>query len=147
MPLKTHRDFFILDPFDNTWTGDIRYLLKVAENNTLRLHPDDSSKLKFHLDSKGNVAIGYGYDIYQNRATVISDLTSTANMELTEKEKTTIRNITKEQGYISSILSGLALPDEQAASNLLDLAINARLGSLDLLRRIAVGDNIYFYKY
>ena len=53
------------NPHTNYLTGsyqsDLLYLLKIAENNALRLNPTSVSALALGVDSVNRPVIGYGY--------------------------------------------------------------------------------------
>ncbi len=56
---------------NGSYQNDLRFLLKVAENNALRLHPNEPGNLQPHYDRTANppsIAIGYGYDLVKNRS-------------------------------------------------------------------------------
>lgn len=53
---------------NGNYQDELRFLLKVAENNTLRLNPTDAAALRIGTDSKNRPVIGYGYDLVANRS-------------------------------------------------------------------------------
>jgi hypothetical protein len=62
-----------LDSSNPTYVGERNFLLKVAENNPLRLN-STSANLSVHIDSMQRLVIGYGYDLFVNRANAPADL-------------------------------------------------------------------------
>ena len=121
MSLKAHHTNW----YHGSFNADLEYLLKVAENNPLRLHSTNTDYLDVGTDSKGRSVIGYGYDLFANRLHSDTDLTA-VGVVLTEAQKTALRNLTA-TGGIPAELQGLALPSEAAATDLLWKAIDARV--------------------
>lgn len=73
MSLSNLKTNFNLDLANPTYQGERNFLIKVAENNPLRLYPNDPKNLKPHLDSNDRLAIGYGYDLEKNKTNVVAD--------------------------------------------------------------------------
>jgi len=67
MPIILHTTYSV-DPNNPTYVGERNFLLKVAENNPLRINPTDTNELRFTLDAKDRLVIGYGYDLFANSA-------------------------------------------------------------------------------
>ena len=77
MSLNTLHTNYLYGSYQN----DLRFLLKVAENNPLRLHPNDASYLSVTTDSRNRPVIAYGYDLIANRGQrAIDDLTAVGVM-------------------------------------------------------------------
>ena len=122
MSLTSYDTDFTLDAFNPRWMGDLLYLLKVSENNSLRLYPTDTKNLTSHYEGK-SIAIGYGYDLIVNLSSeIISNLTS-VGVTLTTAQITAINN----PSTTSSALLSIVLPNEQAAVDLLNIAVEERL--------------------
>jgi hypothetical protein len=70
MFLATHTNWIT-----GSYSSDVLYLLKIAEDNALRL---GTSSLGLHPrpDGGGSLFIGYGYDLVGNRSTALQDLTA-----------------------------------------------------------------------
>jgi hypothetical protein len=60
MPLTNLHTNWSLDPNALTYQGERNFLLKVAENDTLRT---TFSPLAAHFDGNNSIAIGYGFDL------------------------------------------------------------------------------------
>jgi|GEM_PF-5171691 len=104
---------------------DLRYLLKIAENEGLYRNKG-TDKESDYLGTKpvgGNLTIGYGYDLVENKSHSVEDLLA-VGVALTNAQKNALRNLST--GSSPDDLDSLKLADETAASNLLDLAIRAR---------------------
>lgn len=116
MSLKGHHT----DWYRGSFNADLEYLLKVAENNLLRLNPTDPSYLDIYTDPRP--VIGYGYDLEANKEHSVADLTD-VGVTLSNAQKVALESITATSG-IPLELQGLALPSELAATDLLWKAIN-----------------------
>ncbi len=130
MAINLHT-IYSLDPNDSTYGGERNFLLKVAENNPLRLSPTDPARLRITLDTKGRLVIGYGYDLFANQGTAASELAA-VGVALTPEQKAAILNLTSAPlSAVPTALAGLALPSETAATNLLNLTADRREDQLD----------------
>lgn len=128
MSLKDHHTNW----YHGSFKADLEYMLKVAENNSLRLHPTDPKYLAVGTDSKGRAVIGYGYDLFANKKYSAADLTA-VGVVLTEAQKLALGSITA-TGGIPPELQGLALPSEPAATDLLWKAMNVSPDGVELSR-------------
>jgi len=123
-----------LNPSDSTYRGERNFLLKVAENNALRLFSEgkpggSDAGLRVHLDSKGRLAIGYGYDLLANKDIAVEDLTP-AGAILTPTQIAAIKNLSGTYTSVPADLAGLTLPSEAAATILLERAVTVREAEL-----------------
>lgn len=89
MPLNTLHTNYLTGSYQN----DLSFLLKVSENNFLRLDPINTSYLSITTDSENRPVIGYGYDLVANRSDAIADLTS-AGVVLTQTQISAINALT-----------------------------------------------------
>lgn len=140
---------------NGSYENDLRFLLKVAENNPLRLHPNQTSYLQITTDSRNRPVIGYGYDLVANRGqTAIGALTA-AGVVLTPEQRAALSALTTTTTGIPTALAGLALPSEAAATVLLDGALAARnddftrfltryAGGVDFSRERAVLESMWY---
>ncbi|WP_134940851.1 hypothetical protein [Ralstonia solanacearum] len=115
-----------------SYSSDLMFLLKVAENNKLRINPNSSSALAVTTDSSAQhrAVIGYGYDLVANRKTAVADLTS-AGVVLTPSQKQAINSLTSSTSGIPAGLVSLTLPSETVATALLQLAVTKRVPQFD----------------
>ncbi|MEJ6022380.1 beta strand repeat-containing protein [Ramlibacter sp. PS4R-6] len=117
-----------------SYAADLLFFLKVSENNPLRLFGEglggNSSGLKPHIDSVQSVAIGYGYDLIQNKATAVADLQA-AGATITnalQLQQTLNGLTTANSASLVGTLAGLVkLPAESNAEALLNVAVNQRV--------------------
>ncbi|MGH8654679.1 MAG: hypothetical protein ACREYE_22060 [Gammaproteobacteria bacterium] len=89
MSLKTHHT----DWLKGSYQDGLYFLLKVAENNPLRVNPTDPEQLEPHLDSKNRLAIGYGYDLERNKSRAKEDLKA-AGVTVSDKAEDIIESLT-----------------------------------------------------
>ncbi|MGD8785416.1 MAG: calcium-binding protein, partial [Thioalkalispiraceae bacterium] len=71
-----------------SYENDLIFILKVAENNRLRLNPNDPARLAPHHDDvaqRGSIAIGYGLDLIRNDITTINNYITDANQILAQQ--------------------------------------------------------------
>jgi hypothetical protein len=96
-----------------SYQDDLHFLLKVAENNPLRLNPTNAALLKPHLDSKGNIAIGYGYDLAKNKSTAKADLEA-AGVSVSAEAEQIIQDLTAPSTatVLDQLAAVLTLPKE-----------------------------------
>ena len=130
MSLQSHHTSFVLDSANPTWEGDLLYLLKVAENNPLFRHPNDSELLKVHWDGDKSLAIGYGYDLVQNKARAITDLTA-VGITLTPAQIDAINALSGSYTSVPAALASLTLPGEANAVDLLNRALTPRIDAFE----------------
>jgi len=117
---------YSLNLADPTYRGERNFLLKVAENNALRLNPANAVHLAVKLDSKGRPVIGYGYDLERNKGAA-KDALAAVGVVLTPGQEAAILSLTSTPlSSVPAALAGLALPSETAATALLDLAAGVR---------------------
>ena len=127
MPLTTLHTNYLNGSYQN----DLRFLLKVAENNTLRQSPTDPENLQPHFDQTANpasIAIGYGYDLVQNRSGAAAALRAAGVTVSAEAERQilALRSGQITQEIATNLAAVLSLPNEGAATTLLDNALAAR---------------------
>lgn len=138
MAISAHTNFR-LDPANPTYEGEWKRLLKVAENEPLWLYSigrgANTSGLRAHIDNKGNLAIGYGYDFAQNKTNSISDLRAAGAVIADEAQlQTAISGLTRggatavQQAAIDALVY---LPDEATATRLLEQAVISRKDDLN----------------
>lgn len=108
-----------------SYQGDLLYLLKIAENNALRLNPTNAKALTIHVDSKNRPVIGYGYDLIANKLSAVKDL-GDAGVVLSPTQIAAINSLPSSSVGIPQTLIGLVLPSEAAATALLNSSIFIR---------------------
>ncbi|UCV05668.1 beta strand repeat-containing protein [Dechloromonas denitrificans] len=140
MPLNVLHTNFLY----GSYQSDLRFFLKVAENNPLRLNPTNASNLSITTDSVNRPVIGYGYDLVANRGnTAINNLTA-AGVVLTQAQRTALGALSDTTTGIPADLAGLVLPSEATATSLLDIAIATREVAFNLFMArngITLGDS------
>ncbi len=98
---------------------DRNYLLKVAENNGLRLGTDLSG-LKPHYDGKDSIALGYGLDLLTNDLDKVKIYLSAVGITLTTAALSTIGSAKTTRNTLQGLVSQLAAetdPIKRAALN------------------------------
>ena len=131
MTINTNTNYS-LDANDLTYHGERNFLLKVSENNGLRLYGQglstDRSGLHFTLDSVQRPVIGYGYDLFANATFAFGEL-STAGATINTDAAGLAAAIS---GYkagtttLAQLNALVSLPTEAVATKLLDISADAR---------------------
>jgi hypothetical protein len=136
MTITLHYNY-TLDSNNQTYLGERDFLLKVAENNGLRLYGlgqgTDSSGLTVYKDSTGNPSIGYGYDLYENAANAYADLSNagaTINTDAAGLSKA-INDYKTGAITLAQLQSLISLPNETAATTLLDTVATTKQTELN----------------
>ncbi len=128
---------YTLDSTNPTYLGERDFLLKVAENDPLRLYGlgqgTGSSGLSVTLDSVGRPVIGYGYDLEAHAKNAYADLLAAGATIATGTTAATLQSAIN--GYaagtttLAQLNALIHLPSEAAATTLLNnIALTAETG-------------------
>jgi hypothetical protein len=121
-----------------SYNGDKVFLLKVAENNAL-FRGRSSKGLSATLDtnaSPNSLVMGYGYDLVANKSTALSDLAAAgATISNPNALQAALSSLSRSGGVSQATAQNIAglvsLPNEQAATTLLQTALASREHSFD----------------
>ena len=112
-----------------SYAGDLRLLLKIAENNALRINPNQTN-IAPQIDSVGSLFIGYGFDLIVNNVVVTIEALTNAGATITNvtqlKTLLSSLNAPVTEAQRAQVAALLTLPNEGVASALLQSAIDVR---------------------
>ena len=112
-----------------SYAGDVTLLLKIAENNPIR---NQTGPFGPQIDSVKSLFIGYGYDLIENRATAVADLTAAGAVI---SDPTALQNALNalQRPVLAAArnqIAGLVNLSQDAASNLLQQTIATKEAAL-----------------